>query len=129
MTSSARVLCIEDEREMVELMRLLVTRRGYEFLGARGGREGLQIALEQQPDLILLDIMMPDISGWQVYHELKQDEKTMYIPVIVVTANAKSDEQLTALREARVDDYITKPFGPTQLLESIERSLTRSRKR
>lgn len=126
---SARILCIEDEREMVELMRLLLTRRGYEFLGARGGNEGLQIALDQQPDLILLDIMMPDMNGWHVYHRLKHDDRTARIPVIVVTANAKSDEQLTALREAKVDDYITKPFGPTQLLDSIERSLTRRQKR
>lgn len=125
--AAARILCIEDEPDMVDLMRLLLTRKGYEFLGARGGRDGLQIAQEQQPDLILLDIMMPDMDGWQVYQTLRKDERTASIPVIVVTARAKTDEQLRALREAKVDDYITKPFGPAQLLESIEKNLNRPR--
>lgn len=125
--AAAKILCIEDEPDMVDLMRLLLTRKGYQFLGAKGGRDGLQIAQEQQPDLILLDIMMPDMDGWQVYQTLRKDERTASIPVIVVTARAKTDEQLRALREAKVDDYITKPFGPAQLLESIEKNLNRPR--
>lgn len=117
------VICIEDEPDMIELMRLLLTRKGYEFVGARGGVEGLRLIAELTPDLILLDLMMPDMNGWEVYHQLRNDPATAHIPVIVVTARARTQEQLAALREARVDDYIVKPFGPGQLLASIQRAL------
>lgn len=120
---AARVICIEDEPDMIDLMRLLLTRKGYEFIGARGGAEGLRLTVSQKPDLILLDLMMPDIDGWEVYRRLKANEATAHIPVIIVTARARAQEQFAALREARVDDYIVKPFGPGQLLSSIQRIL------
>jgi CheY-like chemotaxis protein len=68
---------------------------------------------------------MPEMDGWEVYSRLKQNPRTQHIPVIVVTARAQASEKISALHEAGVDDYITKPFGPTQLLESIERVLGR----
>jgi CheY-like chemotaxis protein len=120
-----RVLCVEDEPDMIDLIRLIMTRKGYEFLSARGGRDGLRLAQTEQPSIILLDIMMPDMDGWTVYAHLKADPATARIPVIIVTARAKTDERLMALREQKVDDYITKPFGPSQLLESIARVLDR----
>ncbi len=120
-----RVLCIEDEPDMIELLQLLLQRQGLEVTGARGGKEGLAMVEQSPPDLILLDIMMPEMDGWEVYNRLKQNPKSRHIPVIVVTARAQASEKVTALREAGVDDYITKPFGPTQLLESIERVLDR----
>lgn len=125
--SAARVICIEDEPDMIDLMRLLLTRKGFEFIGARGGAEGLRLIASQKPDLILLDLMMPDMDGWEVYRRLKTDEATAQIPVIVVTARARTQEQLEALREARVDDYIVKPFGPGQLVTSIQRVLDLNR--
>lgn len=120
-----RVLCIEDEPDMIELLQLLLQQQGLEVIGARGGKEGLAMVEQSPPDLILLDIMMPEMDGWEVYNRLKQNPKSQHIPVIVVTARAQASEKVTALREAGVDDYITKPFGPTQLLESIERVLDR----
>ena len=75
--------------------------------------------------LILLDLMMPEMDGWEVYNSLRSDPETRSIPVIVVTARARTQEQLNALRVAKVEDYIIKPFGPAQLLESIERVLQR----
>jgi CheY-like chemotaxis protein len=112
---------------MIELMRLLLTRQGFEFFGARGGKEALDLIEQISPELILLDIMMPDMDGWEVYNHLKLNPKTQNIPVIVVTARAQTAEKLAAMREAGVDDYITKPFGPGQLVESVERVLGRKR--
>jgi two-component system, OmpR family, response regulator VicR len=123
----ARVVCIEDEPDMIELMRLLLSRQGFEVVGARGGKDGLEKVEQTLPELVLLDIMMPDMDGWEVYNRLKANPKTRNIPVIVVTARAQTVEKLAALREAGVDEYITKPFGPGQLLESIERVLGRKR--
>lgn len=122
----SRVLCIEDEPDMIELLRLLLVKRGFEVTGARGGKEGLESAASLAPDLILLDIMMPEMDGWEVYHLLKTNPQTTHIPVIVVTARAQSSERLAALYEEGVDDYVTKPFGPAELIESIERVLGRS---
>ena len=121
-----RVVVIEDEPDMIELIRLILTRKGMTVIGAQGGREGIRTVVEQQPDLVLLDLMMPDIDGWDVYRELKADSTTRTIPVIVVTAKAQSSEKEIGLRIAKVDDYIVKPFGPTQLLESIERVFARN---
>lgn len=121
--TSFRVVCIEDEPDMIELMRLLLTRRGFEFFGARNGQDGLSVVARANPHLILLDLMMPDMDGWQVYEKLKQNEVTRSIPVIVVTARAQANEQVLALRVNKVDDFITKPFGPAQLINSIERVL------
>lgn len=120
-----RVVCIEDENDMLDLMRLLLTRRGFEFVGATDGKSGLHAVREQKTDLILLDLMMPEMDGWEVYNSLRSDPETRSIPVIVVTARARTQEQLNALRVAKVEDYIIKPFGPAQLLESIERVLQR----
>ena len=123
----ARVVCIEDEPDMIELMRLLLTRQGFEVIGARGGNEGVALVEKNLPELILLDIMMPDLDGWEVYDHLKKNPTTRDIPVIVVTARAQTAEKLAALDKAGVDDYIVKPFGPGQLLDSIQRVLGRKR--
>jgi two-component system response regulator VicR len=119
----SHVVCIEDEPDMIELLRLLLARRGFEVIGARGGKEGLTTVERVHPSLILLDIMMPEMDGWEVYRHLKENESTREIPVIVVSARAQAAERLAALQDAGVDDYITKPFGPGQLLGSIERVL------
>lgn len=119
----SHVVCIEDEPDMIELLRLLLARRGFEVIGARGGEEGLTMIERVHPALILLDIMMPEMDGWEVYRHLKENESTREIPVIVVSARAQAAERLAALQDAGVDDYITKPFGPGQLLGSIERVL------
>lgn len=115
------ILCIEDEPEMIDLIRLILGRRGFEVRGAAGGEEGLKMLRESPPDLVLLDLMMPDMDGWEVYQQMKADEKTKHIPVIVVTAKAQNIDKVLGLHIAKVDDYIAKPFGPQDLLESIEK--------
>ncbi len=121
MTYKKRILCIEDEAEMIDLTRLVLEREGFEVLGAVGGAQGLDIIKTEKPDLVLLDLMMPDIDGWEVYRQMKADKEMSTIPVIVVTARAQSIDKVLGLQVAKVDDYITKPFGPKDLLESILR--------
>lgn len=114
-----RILCIEDEQEMIDLIRLILSRKGYEVLGANGGKLGLETVQNEIPDLVLLDLMMPDIDGWEVYQQMKADEKTRDIPVIVVTAKAQSIDKVLGLHIAKVDDYIAKPFSPQELINSV----------
>ncbi len=85
-----KVVCIEDEPEMIELIKLILGRRNFELIGAVGGREGLGTVREVKPDLVLLDLMMPDMDGWEVYQQMKADEDLSTIPVIVVTTKAQS---------------------------------------
>lgn len=115
-----RIVYIEDDQEMIELVTLILSRRGYEVIGAQGGRNGLEVALAQTPDLILLDLMMPDIDGWEVFQQLKNHEQTRHIPVIVITAKAQPIDRVLGLHIAKVDDYIAKPFHPQELVNSIE---------
>jgi two-component system response regulator VicR len=118
-----RIVCIEDEPEMIDLVRLILGRKGFELIGAVGGREGLETVRQVKPDLVLLDLMMPDMDGWEVYQQMKADEELREIPVIVVTAKAQSIDKVLGLHIAKVDDYVTKPFGPQELLESVSRVL------
>lgn len=122
-TKLKSILCIEDEPEMIDLIRLILGRRGFEVKGANGGVEGLEKIHTEAPDLILLDLMMPDMDGWEVYQQIKADEKTKKIPVIVVTAKAQSIDKVLGLHIAKVDDYIAKPFNPHELLASVEKVL------
>lgn len=116
-----KVVCIEDELEMIELVKLILGRNKFDVTGAVGGQEGLSKISEIQPDLVLLDLMMPEMDGWEVYQKMKASEEMRDIPVIVVTAKAQSIDRVLGLHIARVDDYITKPFGPQELLDSVER--------
>ncbi len=118
-----KVLCIEDEPEMVDLIKLILERKGFEVLGAMGGKEGLEVIRREMPDLILLDLMMPEVDGWEVFRQMRADEQLKDIPVIVVTAKAQSIDKVLGLHIAKVDDYVTKPFGPQDLLNSINRVL------
>jgi DNA-binding response OmpR family regulator len=119
-----RILCIEDEPEMIDLIRLILGRRGFQVSGAAGGKAGLEAVRAELPDLVLLDLMMPDMDGWEVYQQMKADEATKHIPVIVVTAKAQSIDKVLGLHIAKVDDYIAKPFSPQELLTSVENTLS-----
>jgi two-component system, OmpR family, response regulator VicR len=119
-----RILCIEDEPEMIDLIRLILGRRGFAVSGANGGKAGLEAVRSELPDLVLLDLMMPDMDGWEVYQQMKAEESTRHIPVIVVTAKAQSIDKVLGLHIAKVDDYISKPFSPQELLSSVEKTLS-----
>ncbi len=116
-----RILCIEDEPEMIDLIRLILGRKGFDVSGASGGQDGIFKVRKEKPDLVLLDLMMPFMDGWEVYQQMKADEATKNIPVIVVTAKAQSIDKVLGLHIAKVDDYIAKPFSPKELIDSVER--------
>jgi two-component system response regulator VicR len=115
-----RLAYIEDEEEMIDLVRLILGHRGYTVIGAHGGQEGVKLIQKELPDMILLDLMMPDMDGWDVYHEIKSDELTRNIPVIVITAKAQDIDKILGLQVAKVQDYISKPFKPQELVDRIE---------
>jgi two-component system, OmpR family, response regulator VicR len=118
-----RIVYIEDDQEMIDLVLLILNRRGYDVEGAHGGRAGLDLVSQNPPDLILLDLMMPGMDGWEVYQQLKANDNTRSIPVIIVTAKAQPIDRVVGLHVAKVEDYVTKPFRPQELVESIERVL------
>jgi two-component system, OmpR family, response regulator VicR len=121
-----RVVYIEDDQEMIDLVQLILTRRGYQVKGAQGGRNGLEIIFQEPPDLILLDLMMPGMDGWEVYQQLKANDRTRGIPVIIVTAKAQAIDRVLGLHIAKVDDYLSKPFRPQELIDSVERVLNQA---
>jgi len=123
--SIKRVVYVEDEVELIDLVRLILGRKGYEVIGADGGREGLDTIRKELPDLVLLDLMMPDMDGWDVYQQMKGEPSTRSIPVIIVTAKAQNIDKVLGLHIARVDDYISKPFSPQELIESVEKVLVK----
>ena len=83
-----KILCIEDEPQMIDLIKLILENKGYQVLGAEGGQQGLDMMRAEQPDLILLDLMMPEMDGGDVFHHMKEEVDLRDIPVIVVTAKA-----------------------------------------
>jgi CheY-like chemotaxis protein len=123
--ANEKILCIEDEPQMIDLIRLILETGGYQVVAAQGGEEGLEMMRSERPDLILLDIMMPEMDGGDVYHRMQQEPELISIPVIVVTAKAAPIDKVLWMNVAQVDDYVTKPFGPADLLASVERVLAR----
>jgi DNA-binding response OmpR family regulator len=127
-TNKRTIVVVEDEQEMIDLIELILSRRGFDVVGANGGVQGLKAIREHKPDLVLLDLMMPEMDGWQVYQQLKADVDTENIPVIVVTAKAQNIDKVLGLHIAKVDDYIPKPFSLEELVSRVETVLKRSAK-
>lgn len=115
-----KILVIEDHPPTIELIRLVLRAGGYEVAIALDGLVGLRLAAEQHPDLILLDVMMPELDGFAVCQRLKQDERTSRIPVLIVSVKA-SPENFQFGAQAGAAGYITKPFENQKLLEAIEK--------
>lgn len=122
------IVYVEDDPEMIDLVSLILYRRGYQVKGAHGGREGLEAIMQVQPDLILLDLMMPDIDGWDVFHQIKANDLICDIPIIIITAKAQAIDRVLGLHIAKVNDYISKPFRPQDLLDSVDRILQPAKK-
>jgi CheY-like chemotaxis protein len=116
---SKRVLLVDDEDDIREVAGMsLETVAGWTVMAARSGREGLKIAAEQQPDVILLDVMMPDMDGPSTFRNLQDSEATKSIPVIFLTAKAQTREQ-RGFRELGAQGVISKPFDPLTLADQV----------
>jgi DNA-binding response OmpR family regulator len=112
--SASRVLVADDERDMLELVAFRLERSGYEIVRANDGEEALRFALEQRPDLAVLDVMMPKLNGYDVTREIRRHEQTRTMPVILLTARAQ-EADVTRCFEAGADDYLKKPFSPQEV--------------
>ncbi|MHC4884179.1 MAG: response regulator [Planctomycetota bacterium] len=123
-TRRERILVVEDERDIHELLRVNLCREGYEVCSAYDGEEALSKQAEVNPDLILLDLMLPALDGLSVCKTLKADPSTSAIPVIMLTAKGEESDVVTGL-ELGADDYVTKPFSPRVLLARIRAILRR----
>jgi CheY-like chemotaxis protein len=122
--SKARILCIEDDPDMIEYVRLILTKAGYDVIGAEGGAKGLEVMRQTQPDLILLDLMMPGMDGADVLLEKKQDPAIRDIPVIALTALNSPFDQIMWLARTDLQDFIVKSKLPRrELIARIERAL------
>ena len=119
-----RILLVEDEKDMLYAVTLQLEASGYEVIAASDGQEGLQKARGEEPDLIILDLMLPKIDGYKVCRMLKFDEKYKKIPIIMFTARARDVDKKMG-QEVGVDAYITKPFEPSVLLGKIHELLER----
>jgi two-component system alkaline phosphatase synthesis response regulator PhoP len=123
---TARVLVVEDERDVAELLRYNLAKEGFDVVVAPHGADALRVAREQQPDIILLDIMVPQLNGWEVCRRLKEDPETRAIPIIMVTGRVEEGDKVLGF-ELGADDYVTKPFSPRELVARV-RAVTRRAK-
>ncbi len=122
------ILVVDDEMQSVKLIGMLLQRRGYEIVAATLGSQGLEKARAERPDLIILDVMMPDMDGFEVCRRLRADPTTAAIPVIMFTAKTMVDDKVTGF-QAGADDYLTKPVHPDELATRVEALLARSAQR
>ncbi len=109
------VLIVDDEQDIGGLLQYVFTKEGFRVLSAHDGRRALELAVKEKPDLVILDIMLPQMSGIEVLKAMRRDEATRATPVILLTAK-KSEEERVAGFEHGADDYVTKPFSPRELL-------------
>jgi two-component system phosphate regulon response regulator PhoB len=125
--ASETILIIEDEEDILALMHYNLTKEGYQVIGALSGEEGLEFLRERKPDLILLDLMLPGISGLELCRKLKGAEETASLPIIMVTAKGEEGDVVAGL-ELGADDYISKPFSTRILTARVKAVLRRPRK-
>ncbi len=117
------ILIVEDEESLLKLESILLTSKGYNVEGVRDGQSALDSMANMKPDLVLLDIMIPEIDGFEVCRQIKANEATRHIPVIILSAK-KSKESLIMAEQAGADWYITKPFKSAMVIETIQRFLS-----
>ena len=119
---SKQILVVDDEKDIVETLSFMMRARGYEVIEAYDGEEGLKLAKEQSPDLMILDVMMPKINGYKIARLLKYDSKYKHIPIIMVTARGQDSDKLIG-EETGADEYITKPFEFEEVLDCVNKYL------
>lgn len=117
-----KVLVIDDEPGIIEIVEANLEGDGFEVISASNGKEGLEKIKSEQPELVVLDVMMPEMDGWEVLRSLEKDETTAGLPVIMLTAKAADEDYIFGLEEGAVE-YITKPFLPQELVNRIKITL------
>ena len=121
-----RILVVDDDREIVRLLRAYLEQSGYEALVAYNGEMALHILRREQPDLLILDLMLPQRDGWSVMQAVRSDPTLQATPIIMLTARVEDHDKIVGL-ELGADDYITKPFNPREVLARVRAVLRRAR--
>jgi two-component system phosphate regulon response regulator PhoB len=121
-----KVLVVEDEAALVDLLRYNLEAAGYEVVEARDGEEGYNLAVSEKPDIILLDWMLPVVSGIAVCKKIRKNDSIRSTPIILLTARGEEGDKVEGL-DSGADDYITKPFSPSELIARIKALLRRSK--
>jgi len=124
MTAPAYVLVVDDERDLVRLVEFNLQQAGFETAGASGGEEALQKVRQRVPDLVVLDLMLPDISGTEVCRQIKGAPRTRHVPVLMLTARSDEVDRVVGF-EVGADDFVTKPFSVRELVLRIRAILRR----
>lgn len=122
-----KILVVDDDVDTLRLVGLMLQRQGYEIAAASSGRQALTMARNEDPDLIILDVMMPDMDGYEVTRRLRSDQDTATIPIIMFTAKTQIDDKVSGF-EAGADDYLTKPTQPRELFAHVKAVLARTSK-
>lgn len=120
-----KILIVDDDVDTLRLVGLMLERQGYQVVAATNGAQGLAKAFEERPDLILLDVMMPDMDGYEVTRRLRKNPATTSIPILMFTAKTRMDDKVMGF-ESGADDYLTKPTHPTELQAHVRDLLARS---
>ncbi len=120
-----RVVWIEDDPELLRLGQIVLSHKGYDVVTVSDSREGVQVIQREKPDVIILDLMMPDVDGWAIYNHVKANPELKLTPVVVVTAKAQAADKALALHLAKVDGYLTKPYEQSQLIDMLGQVLAR----
>jgi len=120
---SKKILIVEDEKNIVDILSFNLEKEGYDILAAYDGRAGLELALEQAPDLILLDLMLPKMNGFDVCRAIRQEDRST--PILMLTAREEESDKVLGL-ELGADDYITKPFSMRELLARVKANIRRT---
>lgn len=125
MNSQARILSIEDDPEMRGLLQLIFERQGHHVVGVKKGEFGLELLKSLRPDILLLDLMLPDVDGWELYRELKDDQELAQVPVVIVSARSEEDDAQDGYHVVGDDRFVEKPFEVKELIEIVNHVLKR----
>jgi two-component system alkaline phosphatase synthesis response regulator PhoP/two-component system response regulator VicR len=117
---SKKILAVDDERHIVRLVQINLQKEGYEVVTAGNGREALEKVESEKPDLIVMDVMMPEMDGFEALEKLKANPETAQIPIIMLTAKAQDADVFSGWQKG-ADLYLTKPFNPSELLTFVKR--------
>jgi two-component system alkaline phosphatase synthesis response regulator PhoP len=123
----SRILVVDDDREIVRLVRSYLERAGYQVVTAYNGETALHTLRRERPDLLVLDLMLPDRDGWDLTRLIRTDDTLAEIPIIMLTARVEDSDKIVGL-EIGADDYITKPFNPREVVARVRALLRRSQR-
>lgn len=125
MTSQTRILSIEDDPEMRGLLQLILERKGHHVIGVKRGELGLELLRTLKPDVLLLDLMLPDIDGWEIYRQMKADQELAHVPIIIISARDQKQDAAAGHAIIGDDQYLKKPFEIEQLVNAVYAAIER----